>query len=373
MIFGLFSCERHDEIVSTTVFEASLPDGFQLEVFAEGLNLPSSLAFAPDGSNRLFVNELQSGEIKVFVDGKLKKKPFAKIETKVNGSFPYAGENGLIGIAFDNDYATNKFVYFTAAIIENGGIFGKVFRFTDNNNRGEDETIILEGAQANPGHQIQSLTHGPDGKLYVAVGDAGFVNDVEDLNSLLGKILRINPDGSTPDDNPYGDNPVYAIGFRNNYDLVFRGNDLITTENGASDNDELNIVMPGMHYGWPNNTGVTNNPDFVDPLFVWRQTVSPTGLMIYQGDQFPPEYKGKLFQVLFGKTFEAGPSEISKRIVMSDMIGDGQETTFDFEDFLIYEDSGIGNPLDITEGPDGSVYFTDLFQGKICRIIYTGI
>jgi len=225
-ISGLLSCERHKEIivppVVTSVFEASLPEGFQLEVFVEGLDLPTSLAFAPDGSDRLFVNELQSGEIKVFVESKLQKKSFAKIEINVDAGFPYEGENGLIGVAFDNNYESNKYVYFTAAVIENGGIFGKVFRFIDSNNQGKEKTIILQGIPANPGHQIQSLTHGPDGKIYVAVGDAGFVNEVENLNSLLGKILRINPDGSIPVDNPFGNNHVYARGFRNNFDLIFR-------------------------------------------------------------------------------------------------------------------------------------------------------
>ncbi len=123
---------------------------------------------------------------KYSLKGKLRKKSFAKIEINVNGGFPYEGENGLIGVAFDNNYESNKYVYFTAAVVENGGIFGKIFRFNDSNNQGKEETIILQGIPANPGHQIQSLTHGPDGKIYVAVGDAGFVDEVENLNSLLG-------------------------------------------------------------------------------------------------------------------------------------------------------------------------------------------
>jgi len=131
--------------------------------------------------------------------------------------------------------------------------------------------------------------------------------------------------------------------------------------------------MPGLHYGWPLHTGIMNNSDYIDPLFVWERTVSPTGLMIYKGDQFPAQYKGKLFQVLFGPTFQEGTSDITKRIVMSDMVSEGLETRFDFEDFMVYEEVGIGNPLDITEGPDGSIYFTDIFQGKIFKISYVGI
>lgn len=363
----------------------SLADGFVAEVFATDLELPTKVAFPPDGSNRLFVNELQSGRIRIVENGELLDEPFAQLETNVEGGFPVDGENGLIGLTFDPDYATNGYVYVTyarrppdhdhdeASTQHEGGetnALGAVARFTDVDNRGEDFTVLLDSIPCGPGHQIQNLTFGPDGKLYVSVGDAYQEEAVQDTSSLIGKVLRMNPDGTIPDDNPFPGSYTYALGFRNGFDLAFdAAGDLYMTDNGPTRSDELNRIVAGGNYGWPHTVGARDEADFIDPVHEWYEVVAPSGMHFYDGDQFPAAYQDALFLVLFGKTASSGPSDRSKRVqVVRDLdAADGPS----LEDFAVYEMEGPGNPVDVTQGPDGSLYVADIFQGKILRIRYS--
>lgn len=354
----------------TAEFEV-LP-GFKVEIFQSELNLPTSIAFPPDGSERLFINELQTGNIRIVENGVMITKPFATVSTDVSGGFPVSGENGLIGITFDRDYINNRFVYITYAVRDGDINIGKVARLTDNNNTGEDFTILLDGLPSAPGHQIESLTFGPDGMLYVSIGDAFQEDQVQDIQTFHGKILRMNPDGSIPIDNPFPGSYTFAYGFRNCYDLVFRDNgDLLTTENGPERDDEFNVVEAGGNYGWPDVLGDQPAPGVIDPIHVWNQIVAPTGMMFYKGNQFPSQYKNKLFQVLFGFTFDPALSSNAKRIQTVTLTGEGQNTTPTFEDFLIYNAQKTGNPIDIAEGPDGRLYLSDIFQGIVFRITYS--
>lgn len=353
----------------TPPFPITVPDGFAVEIFASGLDLPTSIAFPPDGSDRLFVNELQSGKVRIVEGGVLLDEPFAEVATNTTGGFPVSGENGLLGIAFDPQYSVNRYVYVTYATRTDSGTFGTVARFTDVNNRGEDFTVLLEGVPSAPGHQIESLAFGPDGNLYVSTGDAFMEDEVQNTDSFLGKILRMNPDGSVPGDNPFPNSYTYAYGFRNCFDLVFDGaGELFSADNGPDRNDELNRIVAGGNYGWPMALGETAAPEFVAPLHVWSQIVAPSGMVFYQGTQFPAAFRGKLFLVLFGDTFSQGPSDRAKRVQMVDL----DSTPLTFEDFAVYDFPGVGNPLDVTEGPDGSLFLSDIFQGRIFKISYTG-
>ena len=362
-----------------TAIAITTPEGFTVDLFADGLDLPTSVAFAPDGSRRLFVNELQSGRVVILDDGKRLEEPFTRVETNVTGEFPSEGENGLLGIAFDPHYTTNRFVYLTYAYRTAEGTFGRVVRYTDLDNRGADRTVLLDGIPSAQGHQIESLAFGPDDKLYVSVGDAYLNHRVQDPTDPVGKILRMNRDGTVPDDNPYPGSHVYAVGFRNCFDLVFMPNgDLITTCNGPESNDEMEVVEKGANHGWPLWTGYrdtnvyTDTNSYADPIHVWPEVVSPTGMLVYEGTQFPERYRGKILQVIFGATFSPGPSTVAKRIQVVDLSGSGSQATASFEDLVVYEFDDIGNPVDIAEGPDGSVYLTDIFKGRIYRIRYTG-
>ncbi len=351
------------------VSQINVPDGFVVEEFAAGLNFPTSIAFPPDGSDRLFVNELQTGNIIIFENGERLSTPFASVNTMVQGGFPVAGENGLIGLAFDPEYESNRYVYISFAVRTGNGTKGVVARFTDNNNRGENFTILLDDIPSANGHQVQNITFGPDGKLYVSVGDAFAESNVQNLDRLEGKMLRMNKDGSIPADNPFGESFVWALGLRNSFGIAFRDNgDLIANENGPERIDELNVIVEGGNYGWPDTLGFGGEPEFIDPIHVWQSIVAPTGIHFYNGTQFPARFRGKMFQVLFGRTFSDGPDPLAKRIQIVDLSGAGLNTQASFEDFAVYEFEGKGNPLELAEGPRGSLFLTDIFQGKIFRI-----
>jgi glucose/arabinose dehydrogenase len=352
----------------------SVPGGFVVDVFAEGIDLPTSIEFPPDGSDRLFVNELQTGKIWIYENGERLSGPFVDLALNIEGGFPVAGENGLLGLEFDPDYETNGYVYVTYAARNGDSEIATVARFTDVNNRGEDFTELLTDLPSDKGHQIQNLRFGPDGMLYVSVGDAYEEHKVQDMNEYHGKILRMTPEGEIPADNPFGDDSyIYALGFRNAYDMQFRENgDLLATDNGPSGMDRFLVIEAGGNYGWPDEEGFNENPDFTNPIHVWVNTTAPTGMHIYRGDQFPSEYHGQLFQVLFGFTASTTPNENGKRVQVVDISGEGQDIEVTFEDFAVWEfnDGFPNNPVDITEGPDGSLYVTDIFQGKIFRISY---
>ena len=345
-----------------------LPTGFAAEVYAEGLDLPTSVAFPPDGSNRLFVNELQAGRVRIIQNGVLLDAPFATVPTNTTGTFPFNGENGLLGIAFDPDYGVNHYVYVTYATRTDSGTFGTVARFTDVDNRGQQFTVLLDGVPSAPGHQIESLAFGPDGALYVSTGDAYMEGDVQSTDSYVGKILRLNPDGGVPADNPFPGSYTYAYGFRNCFDLVFdSAGALFSTDNGPDRDDELNRIVAGGNYGWPAQLGATTDSALVAPFHVWQRIVAPSGMAFYTGTQFPAAFRGKLFVVLFGDTYSQGPSDLAKRVQVIDLA----TTPPSFAEFATYEFEGLGNPVDVTQGPDGSLFVSDIFQGRIYRISYT--
>lgn len=346
----------------------TVPPGFTADVYAAGLALPTSLAFPPDGSNRLFVNELQAGRVRIVERGVLLDQPFATVPTNTTGTFPYEGENGLLGIAFDPRYTVNHYVYVTYATRTDSGTFGAVARFTDVGNQGRDFTVLLDGIPSAPGHQIESLAFGPDGALYVATGDAYLPGDVQNTATFVGKILRLRPDGGIPADNPFPGSYTYAYGFRNAFDLAFdAAGALYATDNGPDRDDELNRITRGGNYGWPLALGADGTPGFLPPLHVWNRIVAPGGMAFYTGTQFPAAYRGKLFVVLFGDTYSQGPSDHAKRVQVVDLA----TTPPAFTDFAVYTFAGIGNPLDLAQGPDGSLYLSDIFQGRVFRIRYT--
>jgi len=374
----LLSCGTESDTQSNqeaAEIDITVPDGFSVEMFADDISLPTSLEFPPDGSERLFVNELQTGKIWIYENGEKLSEPFADLALNIEGGFPVQGENGLLGLEFDPSYSENGFVYVTYAARVNGTEVASVVRFTDVNNRAEDFTILLTGLPSAKGHQIENLRFGPDGMLYVSVGDAYQEEKVQNLEEFHGKILRMTPTGEIPSDNPYGsDNYTYALGFRNAFDMHFRDNgDLLVSDNGPTGMDRFMVVEAGGNYGWPDEIGFHENPQFINPIHVWTETVSPTGMLTYNAQQFPDEYRGQLFHVLFGYTFSEGPNVNGKRIQVVRLEGSGNNTSAEFKDFAVWDfnDEAPNNPVDIAVGPDGSLYVGDIFQNKIFRISYS--
>jgi glucose/arabinose dehydrogenase len=256
--------------------------------------LITSMAFAPDG--RLFISEKNTGEIRIMSsDFALEEEPFARVDN-VYASW----EQGMLGLAVDPDFEQNGFVYlyYTALVDTQNGNGGKVVnrlvRFTDADSKGTDMTVLMDNIPASRGfHSGGALAFGPDGKLYFTVGDATEHVFAQDPSITVGKILRINKDGSIPADNPFSGSPVYTIGHRNMYGIAFDSDGTgMITENGDFHYDELNVIIKGENYGFPTHQPPNLPPEMangtsIKPVRSYWDAIAPTQMIYYTGDAMP--------------------------------------------------------------------------------------
>lgn len=285
---------------------ATLPSGFTETALTTSLASATAMALAPDG--RIFVCE-QGGSLRVIKNGARLPQPFLTVT--VNS----LGERGLLGVAFDPNFPANNFVYvyYTATIPT---IHNRVSRFTANGDVAVSgsETILLElnDLSGATNHNGGAMHFGPDGKLYIAVGENANGANSQMLTNLLGKILRINPDGTIPTDNPFpppqttGKNAaIWALGLRNPFTFAFQSGTgrMFINDVGQSAWEEINNGLAGANYGWPTTEGETTDPRFVSPLFVYGHgTGTSLGCAITGGAfynpatvRFPASYVGKYF------------------------------------------------------------------------------
>jgi len=322
-----------------------MPSGVVSDTFLADAQFPVAMAFAPDGM--LFYNELHTGKIRVVQNGTLLPDPFYQF--KVAGQ----PETGLIGLTLDPNFAQTHYVYvFYTSVPEdqdNGGPNGpnEVVRLTDVANKGTDLTPILRDLPSAPIHNSGTLRFGPDGKLFVALGDNDQGSNAQDLGTLAGKILRVNPDGSIPTDNPFvgqtGKQPaIWAYGLRNPYSFDFDplSHGLLATENGPGDNDELDIILKGANYGWP-PTGYKYKAGIVDPIAVMNPPIGPTGMTFYTSDQIP-DWKNDWFYCNYHqgqlRRVRLAP-ESRDRVVFEEIVKNGCS-------------------LNVATGPDGALYYS---------------
>jgi len=312
------------------------------EVFLANADFPVSLAFAPDG--RLFYNELRTGQVRIVEDGRLKDEPFASLKVVTLSSY---SEHGLLGLALDPNFASNHYVYVFYSEPNDDGepLRQRLVRFTEVDGAGRDMTVILDDLPVGKlcCHNGGRIAFGPDGKLYVTMGDSEEPALSQDPESLAGKILRINPDGSIPDDNPTPGSPVYALGIRNSFGLAFHPvtGALFIDETGPAGFDELNIVQPGGNYGWPEAKGIAGLSRYIDPIWTSGPvSITPTGMTFYTGDLLPIP-KNDLLRCSWN-------TGMLQHLRMA--------STFDR--ILGIEDTGLACNLDVTVGPDGALYFS---------------
>ncbi|TYD00764.1 PQQ-dependent sugar dehydrogenase [Arthrobacter echini] len=257
------------------------PGGFDISTIASGLDAPWS--FVVDGDTAL-VSERDSGRIlELTADGE--QREIATIDAATP-----MGEGGLLGLAVRDD---DLFAYFTA------GDENRVERYEltgapGSLGLGEPETI-LDGIASARTHNGGRIAFGPDGMLYVTVGDAGNREAAQDRNSLSGKILRLTPDGDVPEDNPFDGSPVYSYGHRNPQGLAWDDDGtLYASEFGQDTWDELNIIEPGRNYGWPVVEGMADDDRFVDPVQQWAPAdASPSGMAIAEGSIWIANLRGE--------------------------------------------------------------------------------
>jgi len=245
------------------------------------------LHLLPDG--RIFFTE-RVGNLRVIENGQLNPEPVAILDV---GTV----EGGLLGLALDPNFEQNHFLYLYYTYFEFPFTYNKVVRFTEKDNFLLDEFILVDKIPGAAIHDGGRLKFGPDEKLYITTGDAGNSNAAQDLNSLSGKILRINPDGTIPSDNPFADSMIFSYGHRNPQGLDWDPvtGKLVVTEHGSSAHDEINVVESGKNYGWPKIIGGEHDPEFVDPIIhTGEDTWAPSGATFYDSKNIP-EWTNKYF------------------------------------------------------------------------------
>lgn len=241
---------------------------------ASNLEVPWDIDFSSDG--RIFFTE-RVGSVRI-IDEKLLPEPFATLPAST------IGEGGLLGLALHPSFPRVPFVYVYYTYSENRRLLNKVSRLTAEGNKAVKETVILDGIPGGAIHDGGRLGFGPDGYLYISTGDAGEASISQDISSLGGKFLRLGDDGSIPHDNPFA-SAVYSLGHRNpqGFDWAPNGN-LIATEHGSSARDEVNLIIKGRNYGWPEVRGIASRDGFTDPLLEsGSDTWAPSGASFYSG------------------------------------------------------------------------------------------
>lgn len=335
----------------------------RIEEVARGLFVPWSFVFTDP--RRILVTE-RSGAVRVIFDGKLQDEPLAQFEVSMQS------EEGLMGMDIDPDYAENKFIYLCVAYEKSGGLVNKVVRARDTGRALTQEETILDDIPSARFHAGCRVRFGPDGKLYVSTGDASKKELAQDKDSLAGKILRMNADGTIPDDNPYKGSYVYSYGHRNvqGFDWSSSGN-LIATEHGPSGfdgpggGDEVNLIRAGENYGWPLVSHERKEEGLVDPLLVYTPAIAPASGSFYTSRILPQFTNTYLFGMLRGSgimyvVFDPDrPARVVKHHPISGI--------------------DVGRVRDVAEGPDGFIYFStsnrdgrgDVREGddKIYRIV----
>lgn len=157
-----------------------------------------------------------------------------------------------MGIALDPDYSQNHYIYIMHSYLDAGNVYNRVVRLVENNNSAMIDKVLINRIPGGMVHNGGRIKIGPDGKLYITTGDAGSPALAQDLTSLAGKILRINLDGSIPEDNPIPSSPVYSFGLRNPQGIDWSPlGTLYASDHGPMAHDEINIILPMRNYGWP--------------------------------------------------------------------------------------------------------------------------
>jgi len=251
--------------------------GSGIQVVAQNLEVPWAMDIAPDG--RVFFTE-RTGKIRIIdVNGKLLDDPAAYINVAQNG------EAGLLGIALHPNFAENHLLYIYYTYSNGTAVFNKVLQLKEKDNKIVESKVIVDGIPAAERNDGGRIKFGPDNKLYIATGDAEQPDLAQNAKSLAGKILRLNPDGSIPDDNPFDRSPIYSYGHRNVQGLAWHPvtKQMYASEHGAEGNDEINLIKPGANYGWPIED--CNAHKFERPVVCFNPAVAPSGMIFASSDR----------------------------------------------------------------------------------------
>ena len=351
ILFSIFVLTSPDNETSIPLPKPNLySENDSVMILAENLDKPRAIAVY---DNRIFVTE-KDGAIRVIENDQLLESPLATFRT------PNVFDGGLLGIAVHPNFSDNNFLYVFLTYEENGNLWNKVLRITEENNKLKDVETIIDKIPGSSFYNGGFLKFGPDGKLYVGTGTVSDDSHLpQDIDSLAGKILRLNDDGTIPSDNPFTNSPVYSLGHRHTQGMTWDDqNNLYVAEFGPEKNDEINLIKSGKNYGWPEQQ-CSGNDDFENAILCYDPSIEPGGILFYSGDKINFESKFIMASMrasnLYQVDFEEGLS--SQKSILS----------------------GNGRIRDVVAGSDGSIYvitsntdgkgFPDRLDDKLLRIL----
>jgi glucose/arabinose dehydrogenase len=327
---------------------ASTSDGavhFRVETVVGNVQVPWSIVFTPDG--RMIFTE-RPGRVRVMENGQLRSEPLATISDVEARS-----ESGLMGLTLHPQFASNHLLYLCYAYDSGNGQRDRVARYRETGNGLTDRTVIIEDIPAAQFHAGCRLRFGPDSKLYITTGEATQKEIAQRLDSLGGKILRLNDDGTVPQDNPFVGQKdarpeIWTYGNRNPQGIDWQPgtNTMFETEHGPSGGDapgggdEVNIIEKGKNYGWPVIHHRQTREGMESPLLEYTPAVAPASGMFYRGTAFPQFHNNFFFGCLKGETIIRVVFD-GKRVVSQERLLEKQ----------------YGRIRDVVEGPDGAIYF----------------
>ncbi len=304
---------------------STLPDGFIQTTLTDTLAAPTAMEVAPDG--RIFVAE-KEGPLRIVEDGILLPTPFLNVPVDSRG------ERGLVGVTLDPDFGSNGYVYvyYTTTTEPH---HNRISRFTASGDVAlpGSEVVLLDLDPLADGHVVHNggaMHFGPDGALYVGVGDNQIGANAQRLDTLKGKILRLNADGSIPADNPFLDQTtgpnqaIWAMGLRNpfTFDIQSQTGTIYINDVGQNAYEEINEGAAGANYGWPVHVGPGDGNGYVGPIYKYQHQFGAesacaiTGGAFYdpQAQQFPDMYENRYFFSDYCghwiKTFDPETSEV---------------------------------------------------------------
>jgi glucose/arabinose dehydrogenase len=307
---------------------------FIVEPVVTNLEIPWSMAFAPDG--RLFVTE-RPGRVRI-INIAARTSELALTMDDVYTE----GEAGLLGVALDPQFAQTRLVYLYYSARIAGGAVNRVVRYRESASRLAERALLLDGIPAAQIHDGGRIKFGPDGLLYITVGDSANTSLAQDLGSPAGKFLRINRDGTTPRENPFG-SPVYSYGHRNPQGLDWHPvtGQLWAVEHGNVGNDEVNMIDAGANYGWPRIEGSQTMAGMRPPLTFYNPAIAPSGTSFYRGDRFPRFVNNVFAGTLRGThLLRLIPDGSAPRVASQEVLLNGR----------------FGRLRDVIPGPDGYLY-----------------
>jgi glucose/arabinose dehydrogenase len=309
-----------------------------------GLDIPWEIQWGPD--DWLWVTERygrvsrvnpETGEQNIILD--------------ISPQVYQSGESGLLGMVLHPEFDTNPYVYMAYTYRPSTSILEKIVRYTYSSGQLLDETVLLDNIRGNTTHDGCRLLITPDMKLLATTGDAQNLPASQNINDLSGKVLRINLDGSIPDDNPWPGNPVWSFGHRNAQGLYLAPNGILySSEHGPATDDELNIIEVERNYGWPDVHGYCDLPDEItfcdennvaEPIAAWTPTVAASDIVFYDHPSIP-EFQNSILMTTLK----------NKRLYVMKLNESGTEVLEENQ----YFNGTWGRLRDICIGPDGALY-----------------